>query len=231
MIVIILGVVFSLSRSALKINALEKNLKRVARRREIPRSHTPIIHTMGKKDLAVTPSLPRGPDHFPREDTMNPLVIRLLRSSRILPLVLILLAVPTATVHAQFFGYGYGYGVPAYGYGYGYPGFGYPGYGYGYPGFAAGYGYPPYGSGFGYYGPGVGVGSFYGPGFGFGGYGYGYGFGSFNPYFGVGLTPLGVDSALTERYIRGGGTSGYSSSYGTVPDSGAVNPGTRIYRP
>lgn len=158
---------------------------------------------------------------------MSWLLDRLLRSARTwtLPLALAMffLAVPATTLRAQIFGYGgYGYGYPGFGYGYpgfgyGYPGFGY-GYGFGYPGF--GYG----GYGFGYGGPGVTIAGPYAP------YGYPYGYGGYgpgalNPLFGLGLTPLGVNSALTERYLLGRGTAGYSSSYGAVPNPGAVSGG------
>ena len=166
---------------------------------------------------------------------MSWLLDRIARSSRRATLALVFLVVPTTLVHAQFFGgYGYGYGVPAYGYGYGYPGyglggFGYPGLaygpGFGYPGYGYGYGY---GASFYYGGPGISVG---GP----GPYGFvpvgGPGPGIYNPYFGVGLTPLGVESALTERYLLGRGTTGYSSGYGTSPPAGYVAPGTGVIRP
>src|SRR4051812_34605090 len=104
---------------------------------------------------------------------------RIARSSRSLSLVLSFLVLSTTPVRAQFVGYGYG--IPAYGYAF-------PAYGYGYPAFASygypGFGYGFYGSGFFYTGPAVNAG--------FGGLGYGYGYP--NPYFGVGLTPLGVNS-------------------------------------
>jgi hypothetical protein len=101
---------------------------------------------------------------------------------------------------------GLGYGGLGYG-GLGYGGLGYGGYGYGgYGGF--GIGYPGYGYGFGYPAYGYGYG---GLGYGYGGFGYGgYGYptiptGLFNPLFGVGLTPLAVQSAVTERYVLGRG--------------------------
>ena len=168
-------------------------------------------------------------------------------SARTLALILALLALPPTLAQAQFFGYGgypgmaygygypgigygtYGYGYPAYGYGgfgYGYPGMGYGGYGYGYPGlnynFGYGYGYP--GLGFGYGGYSLSV-----PGFGFWGNSpyntLGFAGVYPNPLFGLGLTPLGVNSALGERYLLGRGAPtanvitgtvrpyGYSSSY------------------
>ena len=80
------------------------------------------------------------------------------------------------------FGYGYGNG---FGGGYGGAGVAYPPYLYGYPA----YGYPPgYGLGMGY--------GWTGP-------------GSSNPLFGVGMTPLGVQSALSERYLLGRGLPAY----------------------
>ena len=145
----------------------------------------------------------------------------------VLALALVSFAFTPRTCQAQFFGYG-GYGYPGFyggyggyggygmyggygGYGYpmmggmGYGGFGYPmmggmGYGYGYPMMGYGYGYPMMG---GY------------------GYGYGYPFGAgypgfsytgallsnpyTNPLFGVGLTPLGVNSYFTEMNLLGRG--------------------------
>jgi hypothetical protein len=95
---------------------------------------------------------------------------------------------------------GLGYGGIGYG-GIGYGGLGYGGIGYGGIGYGGvGYGYPGYGYGYGY------------PGYGYAGYGYG-GYGGyplippgiFNPLFGLGLSPLGVQSALTERYVLGRG--------------------------
>ena len=200
---------------------------------------------------------------------MSGLLDHIARSSRTrnltrsLALSLVFVAVPTGFVRAQ--GFGYGYGFP--GYGYGMSGFGYGGMGYGYGGTGyGGFGYPGvglgYGGNFGYSGFGYGVGMAYGgagvsvgsP----GPYGYWVPYGSpgpgvLNPYFGVGLTPLGVNSALTERYLLGRGTTRYSSSYGpaqpsyapsafpatsavpstivTVPAAGAVAPGTTITRP
>jgi hypothetical protein len=169
--------------------------------------------------------------HLERSTPMARLRDRVLKSARTLTLALVFLALPPTLAHAQFIGYGGGLGYPGVGYG----GLGYPGIGYG------GLGYPGVGyGGLGY--PGVGFG---GLGYGFGGLGFaGYGFASgfpalaysyqgFNPYgyagfypnypspmFGVGLTPLGVNSALTERYMLGRGLpartvtpNGYGSSY------------------
>jgi hypothetical protein len=125
---------------------------------------------------------------------------------------------------AQFWGGGFGYGGWGYG-GYGYPGFGFGGYGmspFGY-GYGYGFGYPGYGMAYGY----PGFGGFY-PGM---GYGYGYGFGYpnitsgyalgyapglpyagtmmaspyTNPLFGMGLTPLGVQSYFAESNMLGRG--------------------------
>lgn len=126
--------------------------------------------------------------------------------------LVVLLGLCAAPARAQGFGYG------AWGSGFGYPAYGYPGYGFG-------YGYPAYG-----------VGGFAGYGFGYGFPGFGYatagfnqpwigpGFGAFantapglyNPMFGLGLTPLGTQSALTERYLLGRGIRTYNSGYGNV---------------
>jgi hypothetical protein len=139
---------------------------------------------------------------------------RLTWGARIAIAVAALLVFSAAPARAQGFGYGGYAGYPGLGYGgYGYGGFGYPGYGYG------GYGYGGYGYG-GY--PGFYGGGFtpsmigYGPGYmfptyGYGmgyntGYGFGYTGGYYNPMFGVGLTPLGTQSALYERYYLGRGT-------------------------
>ena len=123
---------------------------------------------------------------------------------------------------AQFPGYGWGFGYPAYGYGmYGSPyGYGYPGMGFGYG--AMGYGYPAvgYGVNLGYpgmgYGGGFGYGAMnYGMGYGFPGMGYTFGYPGVpyagpsisSPYanslFGVGLSPLGVNSYFTEANLMG----------------------------
>jgi hypothetical protein len=121
---------------------------------------------------------------------------------------------------------GLGAGFPAWGYG----GLGY-GFGSGFPGFGNGFGFPGYGYGF----------PAYGFGFGFPAYGYGYGFGllgnpvgygafgypvippgNFNPYFGVGTTPLAVQSALMERYTFGRGSL-VSRGAPTVNDTSGVS--------
>jgi hypothetical protein len=150
-------------------------------------------------------------------------------------LIVAALVLAPEAARAQFPGYGWGYGFPGYGYagypgpyGFGMPGFGYGmGYGYGMPGFGYGMGYgygmPGYGYGMGYgfgmpgYGLGVGYGNgvpgleiYYGsPGFGVVGSGspivnspY------LNPLFGVGMTPLGLQSYLTESNMLGRGQIG-----------------------
>jgi hypothetical protein len=127
-----------------------------------------------------------------------------LNATRIVAFALLVLIVPASRSQAQ--GYGYGaYGYPGYGYGYGGPGFGYgygAGYGYGYP---VG-GYYGYGGAFGF---GLGVGYSYPP-VSYNYFGNGYpgvqaplvsGVGDLNPLFGLGLTPLGVQSALAERNL------------------------------
>jgi hypothetical protein len=146
------------------------------------------------------------------------------RWSRIAVVAVILVALPAMPARAQFFGAGYGY--PAYGYGYGWPGYGGT-YGYGYPGLAYGYGfgyggYPAFGGG--YYAGGVGT-SIVAPYAPFGIYYGGPGPGVYNPLFGVGLSPLGVDSALTERYMLGRRLTQYQRGYGTAPPAGTM-PGT-----
>jgi hypothetical protein len=176
--------------------------------------------------------------HRKRRLAITPTLIRWLS----LTLVLVALKAPPA--RAQFFG-GYGYGFPGYGYGSGFPGYGYgfgvPGYGYGagvgypgmgwgYPGFG-GYGYGVPGAGFGVAGvyPGIFGTSVSGP-------------GVYNPLFGTGLTPLGVNSALTERYVLGRGIATYNRGYAPprapgnaapapapAPAPPAPNPGS--YRP
>jgi len=90
-------------------------------------------------------------------------------------------------------GMGYGYGGP--GYGYGGPGYGYGGMGYGYPRVA--YGYPAWGR---RYYRGYGYPAYYG--FGYGNPGF-YTPGLLNPLFGVGMTPLGVQSYLYETHVLG----------------------------
>ncbi len=131
-----------------------------------------------------------------------------------LALVLIVAALVCApgAARAQFPGYGWGYGFPGYGYGmpyaYAMPAFGYGmGYGLGMPGYGyggMGYGYGM-GNGFGMSGYGYGMGPFGYPAF------VGLGYGGMatspytNPYFGLGLTPLGVQSYLTESNLLGRG--------------------------
>jgi hypothetical protein len=169
----------------------------------------------------------------------------LVRSAPVLLVALALISGPARTARGQYFGYGYGY--PAYGYGfpgyglaaYGYPMGGYGSFGYGYPwhGYGYGLGYPAFGFGYGY--PGFGLGGF---GFGFGagypGFAFGWNYpyttdwlasftnppimpGLYNPYFGVGMTPLGLQSYLAERYMLGRGLTGSTPSY-AVPASNAT---------
>jgi hypothetical protein len=163
-------------------------------------------------------------------------------------------ALTAGSARAQFVGYAPGYGFPgsAYGNGYGYPGYALGGYGYGYPGLGygyGGYGYPGLGYGYGGYGyPGYGYGypGFgYGLGYGYGGYAYGTGYAGFlpyttplfsdpysNPLFGLGLSPLGVQSALAERAFLGRGLTGPVRVTGPgAPVSGSipVTPGPRTY--
>jgi hypothetical protein len=149
--------------------------------------------------------------------------------ARTLFLALTLLALLPGVASAQFLAGGFGYGGWGYG-GYGYPGYGFGGYGvspyaFGY-GYGYGYGYPAYGMAYG----GIGYGY---PGFGGFYPGYGYGYGTLypnitaanvlgyspglpyagpalsspytNPLFGVGLTPLGVQSYFAESNMLGRG--------------------------
>jgi hypothetical protein len=111
-----------------------------------------------------------------------------------------------SSAHAQFYG---GYGYSPYGgagYGNGPGGYPYTLGGYGNYGYGAGFGaanavYPPYMYGYPAYG--------FPPGYGLG-MGYGWtGPGSSNPLFGLGLTPLGVQSALSERSLLGRGRAAY----------------------
>ena len=146
----------------------------------------------------------------------------LLRAGLAVALVVLALAFTPRSCQAQFFGYG-GWGFPGYGmyggYGWGFPGMG-MGYGFGYPAMGFGWGYPMMG-GFGFGGPMMGGFGFGGPMMGDYGYGYGYPFGAgypgfaytgallsnpyTNPLFGVGLTPLGVNSYYTEMNLLGRG--------------------------
>ena len=148
----------------------------------------------------------------------------LMAAVRTLALALVLTFLSATQARAQY-GMGYGgygaYGGMGYGgYGMGYGGMGYGGYG-GYGGM--GYG----GIGYGGYG-GIGNGGFNG--YGYGGLGYyglgagylppGYSAGYINPLFGVGLSPLGVQSALGDRALRGNlapGTASYSRGYQVAP--------------
>ena len=137
--------------------------------------------------------------------------------------------------YGGFGGLGYGgfggLGFGGLGYG-GFGGIGYGGFGYG------GFGYPPYG----YNAPGL---LAYGlPGiFPYGGYATAYGFGSANPLFGLGLSPLSTQVALGERMLRGGGvvgggdagpvvftvpgnSRGYQIIIQPTPDPAIVTPGT-----
>ena len=92
--------------------------------------------------------------------------------------------------------------IPGMGYGMGYGGMGYGGMGYG----GMGYGGMGYG-GMGYGGMGYGGMGYGGMGYGYPGFGYGagyagyYGTGWRNPMFGVGLTPLGTQSYMTETRL------------------------------
>ncbi|MDR3637050.1 MAG: hypothetical protein P4L84_24820 [Isosphaeraceae bacterium] len=148
---------------------------------------------------------------------------------------LVLSGVPSRTARAQMYGFGPG--------GYGVAGAYYGGFGHGYPAVVFGSPYPRYGFGYGYGGYGYsypGYGYSYGyPGMGYSGMGYGYGNFPYvptlttsgapyvNPLFGVGLSPLGVNSALSERYMLGrGSTSYYVRSYapGTPQRPAAATP-------
>ena len=133
--------------------------------------------------------------------------------------------------YGGFGGMGYGgFGGMGYGgFGGGYGGFGGIGYG-GFGGGYGGFGYGGFGSGFGGFGGGFGAG--YGN-YGVGGYGYGYPF--YPPGFAgyqalsTGLTPLAVQSAISENVLLNGGGLPYGYSryrpvatrpdYGTYPGS------------
>ena len=152
------------------------------------------------------------------------LIARVARARCVLPIAAVLvLALPSSRAQAQYFGYGYpGYG---FGSGFGFPGagFGYgdPGYGFGYPALG-GYGYPGFGFGYGGLAPGIALPGTLIPIYGYGGVGPG----AYNPMFGLGLTPLGTNSALMERYMLGSGVATYSRGYATVAPRGAVVGGT-----
>jgi hypothetical protein len=124
-----------------------------------------------------------------------------------------ILLVSSAPAHAQFPAYGGGglaVGYPGWGMGYGgmgYGGMGYGGMGYGGMGYGGmGYGGMGYG-GMGYGGMGYGGIGYGYPGFTYYGFGYGnpgfYTPGLANPLFGVGMTPLGVQSYLYETQVLG----------------------------
>ncbi len=120
-----------------------------------------------------------------------------------LTLSLVILLVPSRKSEAQMVGFGAAVGYPGLGANNGYPMVNYPftSFGYAYPGMGyggMGYGGMGYG-GMGYGGMGYGFGY---PGFGYGG-GYAgyYGTGWRNPMFGVGLTPLGTQSYMTETRL------------------------------
>src|SRR5262245_37095404 len=129
-----------------------------------------------------------------------------------LALSLIIVLVPSEKAGAQVVGYGWGYINPAFGYGYPAFGYGYPAFGYGYPG--VGYAYPFWGFSSAppspYFNPGYTLPAL-GAGYPASGYGYAYpgtnlgmgylglyGSGFYNPLFGAGLTPLGVQSYMYE---------------------------------
>lgn len=161
---------------------------------------------------------------------------RLIRAAGILALGLTFLALPSRPARAQMWGYG------AYGSGYGFPGAAYAnpaGYGYAYAGPGVGYyyGYPAPGYG----GPaGFGLGYGYGyPAYNYGFYGNGYPGPSVplgapavyaNPLFGVGLSPLGVQSGLSEAALLGA-TRRYSPSLKNpnLMNSSVTNPATQYY--
>ena len=135
-----------------------------------------------------------------------------LRWSLILGLAIIVIAAGKAG--AQYPGYGWGGGYP--GAGYGYPGFsyGYPGFGYGYPGF--GFGNPGFGYGYPAFGYGWGAGAAYpGPVY-VAGYPSPYLGGYWDPLFGVGLSPLGVQSYLYETRALGRVPRSSAGSYGAA---------------
>lgn len=154
---------------------------------------------------------------------------RLLRAGGLIALVAVFAVGSGSPARAQWFGGGYGYmgGYSPYAFGYGYPAYGF---GYGYPAYGFGYGAPygySAGSGYGFTGYGMAGPSFIyntagiGP-YGYGAFGYGFGPSPFsNPLFGLGLSPLGVQSAVGERYYLGrrgnaGPATTYSRGYAPV---------------
>ena len=129
-------------------------------------------------------------------------------------LIVAALVFAPGTARAQFPGYGWGYGFPGYGYGYASPfGYGMPGYGYG-----MGYGLACLATAWdtvtvcryvmvmawGVRLPGTGI--YYGyPAFAAFGYGRIATSPYLNPFFGLGLTPLGIHSYFTESNLLGRG--------------------------
>ena len=155
----------------------------------------------------------------------------LIAAVRTLALALALTFLSVGQAHAQF---GMGYGGSGMGYGgMGFGGMGYGGMGYGGNGGMGYGGYGGYGGmGYGGFGNGAfgGMGNGGFNGYGYGGFGYyglgagylppGYSAGYVNPMFGVGLSPLGVQSALGDRTLRGNfapGTASYSRGYQVAP--------------
>jgi hypothetical protein len=127
-----------------------------------------------------------------------------------LALTIVVLAMAAGTSRAQYFGYGfpagygmyggyYGYGYPGYAFGYGNPAF--AGYGYGYPGFGYGFGYPAFAYSYPAYGAGLGYA--YPTGLAYGGDLFVAPY--WNPLFGVGTSPLGLQSFLSESNLFGRG--------------------------
>ena len=123
-----------------------------------------------------------------------------LRWSLILASTILLISAGKAG--AQYPGYGWGGGYPGVGYGYPGVGFGSPGMGYGYPG--VGYGFPGFGYGYPAFGYGVAAGPAYPAPVYVAGFPSPFTYwGSWDPLFGVGLTPLGVQSYLYETRVLG----------------------------
>jgi hypothetical protein len=160
----------------------------------------------------------RSSQALPEEDAMSSVRTQTARWPLIVTFSFILAALPASPVWAQFLGYGYGYPSYGFGYGYGWPGYG-GAYDYGYPGLGYGYGlgyggYPAFGGAYSFGAPGPSYVTPYAP---LGIYNGGPGPGVYNPLFGVGLSPLGVNSALAERYTLGRGVARSQNVYGTVP--------------